>query len=112
MAKKVSLAFLGHFGGHFETRPLFGISRILKICYVILVFTVFAYKTGILTLKKHFFFLLLVSKSIAKKVVFAFFRTFWRPFETRPLFRISRILKICYTLLFFLKLFLHTKLLF
>ena len=64
MTKNSNFCLLGHFGGHFERRPLLKISRILKICYtyIILLFTVFAYKTSIRTSKLPHFNVLIMTK--------------------------------------------------
>ena len=70
---------LGYFGGHFERRPIFRISRNLKILQMMSLPTDSAYKTGILTRKKYFN-LTLMSKIWPKKVIFTYFRTFWWPF--------------------------------
>ena len=50
---------------------------------MILLFTVFAYGSGILT-SKSIFVLILVSKLWPKMAIFAYLRAFWRPFWKAP----------------------------
>ena len=84
--KKEISSILGHFGSHFERRPLLWISRILKIFNVLLLFYyffLFVYVTGILT-SKSIFFLILVSKLWPKTASFVYIRALWRSFWKTP----------------------------
>ena len=81
---------LGHFGKHFERRPLLEICRILKIFDGLLIFTVFTCVNVILTSKSVFTYSL-VSKLWPKLTIFfIILGHFGSHFERRPLLKISK----------------------
>ena len=79
MAKKGNFfLFSGHFGGHFEKRPLFGISRIVENMLDDVASYCFCIQNWYFSYKKHF--ILILGSKVWPKVILWYFGTFWWPF--------------------------------
>ena len=72
------MPILGHFGGHFEKRPLFGISRIVENMQDDVASCCFCIQNWYFNYIKHF--ILILGSKVWPKVILWYFRTFWRPF--------------------------------
>ena len=76
------MPILGHFGGHFEKRPLFGISRIVENMEDDVASYCFCVQNWYFNYIKHF--ILILGSKVWPKVILWYFRTFWRPFWMAP----------------------------
>ena len=80
--KRVILPILGHFGGHFEKRPLFWISRSVENMQDDVASSCFCIQNWYFSYIKHF--ILILGSKVWPKVILWYFRTFWRPFWMAP----------------------------